>query len=78
MGLDPPNCEIMILAETKSQMLNGLSHPGAPRFFFFLKRGQKSKGEEGTITRYSREEITGKAPDWARGSWVHVDLKCPS
>ena len=39
-GLDPMNYEIMTLAEIKSQMLNRLSCPGAPRvpvlFFFFF------------------------------------------
>ena len=31
--LKPTNCEIMTRAETKSQMLNRLSHPGAPAPF---------------------------------------------
>ena len=31
MRLNPTNCEIMTLAKIKSQMLNLLSHPGAPR-----------------------------------------------
>ena len=30
MGLEPTNREIMTWAETESQMLNWLSHPGAP------------------------------------------------
>ena len=30
VGLDPMNCEIMIWAKTKSQMLNWMSHPSAP------------------------------------------------
>ena len=30
LGLELTNCEIMTLAEIKSQMLNGLNHPGAP------------------------------------------------
>ena len=31
--LEPMNCEIMTRAEVKSQMLNRLSHPGAPGIF---------------------------------------------
>ena len=31
VGLELTNHEIMTWAETKSQMLNGRSHPGAPR-----------------------------------------------
>ena len=34
VGLELMNCEIMILAETKSRMLNQQSHPGTPVFFF--------------------------------------------
>ena len=30
------NCEIMTWAETKSQMLNQMSHPGAPIFYLFI------------------------------------------
>ena len=30
-GLEPTNCEIMTWVETKSQMLNQLSHPSAPK-----------------------------------------------
>ena len=30
MGLELANCEIMTCIELKSQMLNQLSHPGAP------------------------------------------------
>ena len=40
-GLDLTNCEIMTWAETKSQMLNQLSHPGASKdfiYFFYLKK----------------------------------------
>ena len=33
-GLDPTNCEIMTLAEIKSQTLNRLSHPGTPENHF--------------------------------------------
>ena len=33
-GLELMNCEIMTWAETKSQMLNRLSHPGTPRIIF--------------------------------------------
>ena len=29
-GLEPTNCEIMTWAEIRSQLLNQLSHPGAP------------------------------------------------
>ena len=35
-GLDPTNREITTWAELKSQMLNRLSHPGAPRVSVFL------------------------------------------
>ena len=35
--LDPRNREIMTWAEIKSQMLNWLSHPGAPEFSSMLK-----------------------------------------
>ena len=31
VGLDLTNCEIMTRAETESQTLNPLSHPGAPK-----------------------------------------------
>ena len=31
VGLNLPNCEIMIWPEIKSQMLNGLSHQGVPQ-----------------------------------------------
>ena len=34
VGLELTNCEIMTLAETKSLMLNEVSHHGAPRLFF--------------------------------------------
>ena len=38
-GLDPKGCEIMTAANIKSQMLNQLSHSGAPEiiFNFYLK-----------------------------------------
>ena len=35
-GLDLPILEIMIWAEIKSQMLNRLSHPGAPMALSFI------------------------------------------
>ena len=35
MGLDLTNCEIMTWAESKSHMLNRLSHQGAPRILNF-------------------------------------------
>ena len=35
MGLQPTKHEIMTLAETKSLMLNPLSHPGAPVRLYF-------------------------------------------
>ena len=50
------NHEIMTWAEIRSQMLNCLSHPGAPRhvcmgvffkFFLFLKETETGKVEEG-------------------------------
>ena len=41
MGLDPANYEIMTGAEIKTQMLNRLSHPGTPAYFFIQSlRGQ--------------------------------------
>ena len=33
-GLEPTDQDIMTCAETKSQMLNRLSHPGAPMVIF--------------------------------------------
>ena len=38
LGLKLPNCEITTWAEIKSQMLNWLSHPGAPFFLHILDR----------------------------------------
>ena len=37
VGLEPTNHEIMTWAETKSWMLNQLSHPGAPEEVFLKK-----------------------------------------
>ena len=34
VGLSLMNCEIMILAEIKSRMLNHLSHPGTPHISY--------------------------------------------
>ena len=36
VGPDPPNCEILALAKTKSQMPNRLSLSGAPKCCQFL------------------------------------------
>ena len=42
VGLELTNLEIMTRAETKSQTLNRLSHPGAPELFF--KQGRRKLG----------------------------------
>ena len=37
VGLNPMNHEIMTWTEIKSQMLNGLSHPGTPTSFVLIR-----------------------------------------
>ena len=46
VGLELANCEIMTRANTKSQTLNPLSHPGAPQVYHFYGKNAQSGMEE--------------------------------